>query len=262
MVIFKRFFNSKLNMNNPYGTSKFGSETAKGGFRNEDEVIFKFNSWKTDLEAKEWLDVMGYKLKEIENVKAIKVNGYKTDVQVQVTIETSKAISVENLSIKLVSNKQGYNQIDKRWVDKYKELWEIPNNITMLLKLYTGELQSIKKDIRDKRRMFFDEMNKDEQKSILSFFESNKIKIVNDIIMGRGQFAARWMLVALILKKESKWVLKSINEAMNIFGNGQILITKNGNLKIGNITMQRKGGDAGRKTANMLQFKINPCLLF
>ena len=33
-------------------------------------------------------------------------------------------------------------------------------------------------------------------------------------------------------------------------------------LKIGRITMQRKGGDAGRETAKMLQFKINPVQLF
>ena len=35
-----------------------------------------------------------------------------------------------------------------------------------------------------------------------------------------------------------------------------------GSLKVGKITMQRKGGDAGRESAKMLQFKINPCLLF
>ncbi|MEQ1762789.1 MAG: hypothetical protein ABL984_06525 [Pyrinomonadaceae bacterium] len=38
-------------------------------------------------------------------------------------------------------------------------------------------------------------------------------------------------------------------------------ITRAGNLKIGRITMQRKGGDGGRETAKMLQFKINPALL-
>ena len=37
---------------------------------------------------------------------------------------------------------------------------------------------------------------------------------------------------------------------------------RDGNLRIGRITMQRKGGDAGRATAKMLQFKINPVLLF
>jgi hypothetical protein len=31
---------------------------------------------------------------------------------------------------------------------------------------------------------------------------------------------------------------------------------------MGKITIQRKGGDAGKDTVNMLQFKFNPCLLF
>jgi len=48
---------------------------------------------------------------------------------------------------------------------------------------------------------------------------------------------------------------------MNVFGNGQVCITKQGNLKIGQITCQRKGGDSGRDTAKMLQFKINPANL-
>ena len=33
-------------------------------------------------------------------------------------------------------------------------------------------------------------------------------------------------------------------------------------MKIGRITMQRKGGDAGRDTAKMLQFKVDPTELF
>lgn len=45
---------------------------------------------------------------------------------------------------------------------------------------------------------------------------------------------------------------------MNLFGGGAVKITKQGNLKIGKIGMQRKGGDGGRKSSQMLQFKINP----
>ena len=41
-----------------------------------------------------------------------------------------------------------------------------------------------------------------------------------------------------------------------------IRITSQGSLKIGRIGMQRKGGDGGRDTAKMLQFKINPVELF
>lgn len=53
-----------------------------------------------------------------------------------------------------------------------------------------------------------------------------------------------------------------MNYCMNLFGNGNVSITPRGSIKIGNITIQRKGGDRARDSANMLQFKINPCLLF
>jgi len=59
-----------------------------------------------------------------------------------------------------------------------------------------------------------------------------------------------------------EWIIRDINYVLNFFGNGEITITKQGNLKIGKITMQRKGGDGGRETAKMLQFKINPIELF
>ncbi|MBP7173599.1 MAG: hypothetical protein KBA33_05950 [Cloacibacterium sp.] len=90
----------------------------------------------------------------------------------------------------------------------------------------------------------------------------NKSFIVSDILKGRGQFSAEWMLVAQKVKENSRWILKPMNFCLNYFGNGNIEITKQGNFKIGKITMQRKGGDNGRDTAKMLQFKINPAELF
>ena len=41
-----------------------------------------------------------------------------------------------------------------------------------------------------------------------------------------------------------------------------VKFTERGSLNIGKVTMQRKGGDAGRDTAKMLQFKIDPVNLF
>jgi len=239
-----------------------GSLTAKNGFKNEDDIVNKFNNWQIDDDAKSWLAIMEYKLEEIEKVEAIKLHGYKTDVQVKIIIYFKNAINKQNLSIKLVSNPQGFNQIDKRWVDKYGEMWDIPSDVVRILKLFTGEIKPYKSSTKDPRRMFLTELTKDEQNLLLNFIESNKILIVSDILKGRGEFSADWMLVALTIKDKTKWVLKSINHAMNIFGNGEIKITPLGSLKIGQITIQRKGGDNGRETANMLQFKINPVLLF
>lgn len=243
----------------------FGSETAKGGFRNEDEVVSKFNNWEKDEVAQKWLIAMGYVIEEIEYVKAVKIGGnYKTDVQVQVTIKLKKAIDCENLSVKLVSNSQGFNQIDKREIAKYVEMWNIPKDIEEILKLFTGKTKpsNILK-LKDPRRMLLSEMSSEDQKKVLTFFKKNKILIVSDVLKGRGEFAADWMLVILKKDKDSyEWALKDINTVMNIFGQGDVRITDEGSLKIGEIGMQRKGGDAGRESAKMLQFKINPCLLF
>jgi hypothetical protein len=239
-----------------------GSQTAKNGFLNEDDIVDKFNNWNTDEDAQKWLLIMQYDLKQIEYVKAIKLNGVKTDVQAQVTIKLKEAIDVQNLQVKLVSNPKGFNQIDKRWVDKYVELWNIPTEITTIIKRYTGETEPSINNPKDKRRMFADEFSEVERLGLLKWLNQNRSLIVSDILKGRGQFSAEWMLVAQKLKTNSRWILKPMNYCLNYFGNQAIEITKKGNFKIGRITMQRKGGDGGRSTANMLQFKINPAELF
>lgn len=244
---------------------KLGSKTAKGGFKNEKDVIKTFNNWKKNKTAQEWLNAMGYDFNDIEYVKAKKVIGqYKADVQVRVriTIKLKSQEDLQNLQVKLVSNPQGFNQIDKRWIDKYVELWNIPKDIVKNLKLFTGEIKPTAKNLKDSRRMLLIEMSKKNQDKIIDFFEKNKILVISDVLKGRGEFSADWVLVILKANGESSWVLKSINEAMNVFGQGDVRITNQGSLKIGKIGMQRKGGDGGRDTSKMLQFKINPVELF
>ncbi|SFE59422.1 PDDEXK family nuclease [Thermoflexibacter ruber] len=241
---------------------RIGSETAKNGFSNENDVVNKFNNWQKDTDAQKWLLIMKYQISDIEYVKAIKLNGYKTDVQVQVTVKLKNLIDVQNLQIKLVSNHRGFNQVDKRWVDKYIEMWNIHESVANILKRYTGEILPNISNPKDKRRMFANEFSEIEQKIILQWLLENKTLIVSDILKGRGQFAAEWMLVAQKIKSNAQWVLKPINYCLNFFGNGEVSITGKGNFKIGRITMQRKGGDRGRETAKMLQFKINPAELF
>jgi hypothetical protein len=178
-------------------------------------------------------------------------------------VKLKNLTDIQNLQVKLVSNPKGFNQIDKRWLKSYRELWEIPDNIYELLAYFTGELSPKIENTRDDRRMFADEFSKEEQESLLNFFKDNKTLIVNDILKGRGRLSAEWMLVILKLKETDtiQWALEPINKVLNHFGNGEIFITPRGSFKIGNITIQRKGGDNGRETANMLQFKINPAEL-
>ncbi len=239
-----------------------GSETAKNGFRNEKDVADKFNHWGTDKEARQWLVIMNYDLNDIEYVKAVVLSGFKADINVQVQIKLKSAIDTENIQVKLVSNKRGFNQVDKRWLDHYKEMWEMPNNVYEILQYFTGEKLPYKAKTKDSRRMFLNEMEQDKQNIIVEWFSENKTLILSDIIKGRGQFSAEWVLVAQKVESNSRWVLRNINEVLQHYANGGVMITSRGSIKLGQVTIQRKGGDGGRDTSKMLQFKLDPTTLF
>ena len=240
---------------------KKGSETAKNGFKNEEEICDKFNNWQNDIEAKQWLEIMNYKIEEIEFVKAVILHGFKADVNIQIQIKMKKALDVQNIQVKLVSNKSGFNQVDKRWLKNYREMWKIPDDVYKILQYFTGEILPYKENVRDNRRMFFDEMSSEERQKVLNWFRENKMLIISDIIKGRGQYSAEWVLVVQKLNNV-KWVLKNINEVLQYYSSKDVEFSPKGSLNIGYIGMQRKGGDGGRDTAKMLQFKLDPILLF
>ena len=236
-----------------------GSDTAKNGFKNEDEIRDKFNNWKIDEDARAWLGVMGFRTNEIVSVFAQKPHGEKSDVDV--LVKTKSGEKTEGISIKLVSNPNGFNQIDKRWLAHYVKMWNIPGAVETALKLFLGETKPTKKG-RSPDRMFLSELDVAAQKAVMDFFTANRSKILHDLFRGDGPHAASWFMVALKATENTKWLLRRDDDVMKFFGDGKIEITRAGNLKIGRITVQRKGGDGGRDTAKMLQFKINPALLF
>lgn len=237
-----------------------GSQIAKAGFKNEDEIRDKFNAWKTDADARAWLVAMNYKLGEIESVVAAKPHGEKADVEV--VVKTKSGERKEGISIKLVSSPNGFNQIDKRWLRTYAKMWSMPKPVEDALKLFVGELPPSKPS-RDASRMYLNEFDAETQRAVLDFFTANKERIVSDLIAGDGTHAAGWIMVALkATTANTRWTIKRSTDAANFYAEGKVELTRAGNLKIGRITMQRKGGDGGRDTAKMLQFKINPVQLF
>jgi len=238
---------------------ELGSRTAKGGFQNEDEIRDKFNVWKSDSDAKAWLEAMNYEIADIVSVTAAKPHGEKADVEV--TVKTNSVARIEKISIKLVSSANGFNQIDKRWLATYAKMWNMPPEVIEALKLYVGETPP-RKNSRDSKRMYLDEMDAKTQTAVVDFFAAKKEAIVSDLLAGDGEHAASWLMVTFKATDKPKWAIRSSAAAIKHFAAGDVQITKAGNLKIGRITMQRKGGDNGRETAKMLQFKMNPVELF
>lgn len=242
-------------------TSKaaLGSSTARNGFKNEDEIRDKLNNWRTDRDAQDWLVAMKCKIADIENLMAVKPHGEKADVEVRIT--TKGGETKEGISIKLVSSPTGFNQIDKRWLATYARMWNMPVDVQTSLKFFVGETLPFKAG-RDEKRMYLNELSPEAQWAAVDFFTKNKDEIVSDLFAGDGVHAAGWVMVAFKATENTKWIIRSSADTIKFYSEGKVEITRAGNLKIGRVTMQRKGGDGGRETAKMLQFKINPVQLF
>ena len=238
--------------------AELGSETAKNGFKNEDDIRAKFVNWRSDPDAQSWFGVFGYKLSAIDSILVTKPHGEKADIEV--TIKTKNSSKTEGISIKLVSSPNGFNQIDKRWLSHYAAMWKMPVDVQSAMKLFVGETPPVKQG-RSSGRMFLDELGTEAQTTVIKFFKSHKAEIVSDLFQGDGPHAAGWVMVAFKATSNTRWTLKRVEDVIRFYSDGPVTITSGGNLKIGRITMQRKGGDGGRDTAKMLQFKINPALL-
>ncbi|MBF0412235.1 MAG: type II restriction endonuclease [Desulfamplus sp.] len=269
---------------------EIGSMTAKGGFINESDICKKFLNYKKDNEAQVWLEIMGYIPQKIQRIFAIQIpvriniqkaielgisqDKYeetikykKADIQVRVEIIIDNVLHIENISLKKANRSAGFNQVDKRPVKTYQDIWNFDDNTAKWLRLFTGDILpnnvlSIAElsKIKDNRRLFLNEIPQKARDNIIFFFSKNKLLVVTDILRGRGGLSAEWFLVT---QKETdnslSWILKDINTVCNFYAQGDVVVSPRGSLKIGRLTMQRKGGTPDPTS---LQFKINPLELF
>lgn len=271
---------------------QIGSYTAKSGFANEKAINQKFNNWREDTEAQQWLEIMGYPLDKIVHLEArqippriskkklsafgVKADAMdatqrfkKADLQVRLQLSVDDLVYVENLSLKRSKRSSRFNQIGKRPIDTYDHFWHFPDDVALWLKYFTGEMPPDQIDNMDldslkdkkKRRIYFSEMPESTKQAIMQFFANHKIRIVSDLLRGRGALSADWLLVSEVNKQNqySRWQLSNIHQAINFFSEGDIRESPRGSLYIGRVFMQRKGGTPDPSS---LQFKINPLALF
>jgi hypothetical protein len=272
--------------------AEIGSITARGGFINEDIICEKFINYKDDETAQKWLAIMGYLPSKIQSLSAMRISprinlekalelgvsekGFeesrihqKADIQIVIKITIDNITYIQNISLKKSNASAGYNQVDKRKVQKYKQFWSFNSEIEYWLKVFTGEILPSKvarkdrpRSLRDKkeRRMFLDEIPELAYKKIKLFFDQNKTLVITDILRGRGGLAADWFLVTKkSANSEFSWTLVDINTVCNFYSQGEVEMSPRASLKIGKITMQRKGGTPDPTS---LQFKMNPLELF
>ena len=97
----------------------------------------------------------------------------KADIQIQVEIKVDDIIYRENLSLKKANKGANFNQIDKRLVETYKQMWGFSDSICETLKKFTGEISPSEieaKELKDSRRWYLNELPKNKVNPTCSFY--------------------------------------------------------------------------------------------
>ncbi len=119
------------------------------------------------------------------------------------------------------------------------------------------------------RRVTFDKLrdyDPELSRSVIEYFSKMKHTIVRDVLVDNEPIKIFIVVRREIYKDLEKlyYYVAEANKVIEVYSQGDVRITDRGNLLIGNIELQRKGGNQwrGRKwvdiVANQLQFKIRP----
>ena len=233
---------------------KLGSETAKSGFDFEKVVENSLLNFKENSLGKDLLLETGINIENIIDIKKLsKTNNEKSDVRVLIKLKDNDLIF--NISCKSYGD-ASFNQIDKRPVDKYAEIFNFPDAVTVALKKFTGEIN----DGINKRK-FFDQLLEEERKYILEYFRKISKEVIELLFIGNGSNKINWVVLR---KKETPNEKEKINILPVSFcidwANGEVRESKihRGHIStfsVGKIKIQRKGGTPD---PNSLQFKFSP----
>lgn len=268
---------------------KDGSKIAKGGLKYEHIVIGYLNNWNASKDGQNILLAMGYDLDDIEWVKSESSerrrkrlyqeygitlhHNQKADIVADIKTKSDEKIRTETISAKSVTKNldkkdkryAGFGQVDKRPVESYAQLWSLATESVKTLKYFTGELAPYKEGTKKPERMFLNELKPEEAEALLNELEEKKVRIFYDTFMGKGPLSAKWIIVGLKqvkgLSEVNSWTIHRTINIINFYCQGKTKMSKQGSIKFGKITIQRKGGDNGSKSGDYLQFKLDPLLL-
>jgi hypothetical protein len=168
----------------------------------------------------------------------------------------------EGLSLKSYKKNVSFCQANRGKLATFAYDLNIPDDVVETLKLFTVKGPNGK-------RVMLNEAPQQKQQSLLKFFVINQKNIIEHVLKGKlaSPIKANWMLFHETIPNDwiknvgnkKFWRLYSMEVLIKLCCSLQPCFSKQGNLILGiGLTMQRKGGDNGRDTANDLQFKINP----
>ncbi len=241
--------------------SSVQSEAAHRGLDAEQALIEKINSHDPDCAwiVEECCGTEGY-----GSYKA-KKPGNREKPDVLIYNSTDDILGMKGISLKTYKPEVSFSQANRGSLETYVEELGISYGVAETLRAFV-----VKNHGGD--RTMLNEAPASEQDELLNFFLLYQRQIISHVLRGKakGVLKADWLL--LHEAKDANWTNKvGQREFWHLYPMSQVIdcccsetpsITKAGNLTLGlGLTLQRKGGDGGAKTANDLQFKINPKMI-
>lgn len=241
--------------------SSIQSEAAHRGLDAEQALIEKINSRDADCLwiVEECCDRQGY-----GDFKAQKP-GNREKPDVVLYDDPANILAMKGISIKTYKPEVSFSQANRGPLGNFVEELGVSYGVAETLRAFVVKNH-------DGDRTMLNEASGSEQAELLKFFELYQRQIISHVLRGKAKAAlkADWLL--LHETKDADWISKVGNrEFWHLYPMATVIdcccsetpsITKAGNLILGlGLTLQRKGGDGGAKSANDLQFKLNPKLI-
>lgn len=241
--------------------STIQSEAAHRGLDAEQALIEKINSHDPDCAwvVEECCGTEGY-----GDFKA-KKPGNREKPDVLIYDSPHDILAMKGISMKTYKPEVSFSQANRGSLETYVEELGMSYGVAETLRAF------VVKNHGGERTML-SEAPASEQDELLNFFRLYQRQIISHVLRGKakGVLKADWLL--LHEAKDADWINKvGQREFWHLYPMSKVIdcccsespsITKAGNLILGlGLTLQRKGGDGGAKTANDLQFKLNPKMI-
>jgi hypothetical protein len=237
------------------------SEAAHRGLDAEKALIERINSRDNDCAwiVEECCGTEGY-----GDFKA-KKPGNREKPDVLLYDDPSNILAMKGISMKTYKPEVSFSQANRGSLETYVEELGISYGVAETLRAF-----AIKN--HGGERTMLNEVPPSEQDELLNFFRLYQRQIVSHVLRGKAKAVLKADWLMLHETREADWINKVGNrEFWHLYPMAKVIdcccseepsITKAGNLILGlGLTLQRKGGDGGAKTANDLQFKLNPKLI-
>ncbi len=228
-----------------------GKKEARIGLDSEQDIINRINfDEKFHNIVKDCLIRLGF---NVQGRLRARKDGIKTDIFIRINEQEEIGVSIKS------STKTSFHQLDRRRLEEWKELLNMPDDIFETIK------EAILRIARNSRAKFILEKDRDR---IKEFFANHLSEVINEIFR-RGEEKLK-LLIINDKRKKRIYIFRMEDIIKFLFENASdnICFTEKGIIRLGDfVTIQRKGGNGKHITipktdwnhpGNQLQFKFSP----